>query len=115
MWESINIIKYFENVKKSRFGPSGTVAYPNNENIVIFVNLLTRVIGGAYYMPDSCFDMNSGVTMGYQKKKKRKKKKYIIQCPRQYTVIKQLQGSNLLVDYCRTSLLVSRLTLSHVI
>lgn len=40
---------------------------------------------------------------------------YIIQCPRQYTVIKQLQGSNLLVDYCCTSLLVSRLTLSHVI
>lgn len=81
MWERVNIIKYFENVKKSRFGPSGTVAYPNNENIVIFVNLLTRVIGGAYYMPDSCFDMNSGVTMGYQKKKKEKRRNTLSSVP----------------------------------
>lgn len=76
MVERINIIKYFVNVNKSRFGPSGTVAYPNNENIVIFVNLLTRVIEGAYYMPDSCFDMNSGVTMGYRKKKKKEEIHY---------------------------------------
>lgn len=32
---------------------------------------------------------------------------YITKSPRQYTVIKQLEGSNLLVDYCHTSLLVS--------
>lgn len=41
---------------------------------------------------------------------------YIIQCPRQHTVIKQLEGSNLLVDYCCTQSAVgSRLTFSYVI
>lgn len=41
---------------------------------------------------------------------------YNIQCPRQYTVIKQLEGSNLLVDYCCTqSAVVSMQSLSHVI
>lgn len=55
----INIRKYSRASTKANFGPSGTVAKPNNENIVIFRNLLTRVAEGAHYVPDSCFDMNS--------------------------------------------------------
>lgn len=62
-------------------------------------------------MPDSCVDMNSGLKTERKKKKEMCKTSlkydYITKCPRQYTVIKQLEGSNLLVDYCCTSLLVS--------
>lgn len=35
--------KVFRNINNSRYGPSGAEACLNNENIVIFVNLLTQV------------------------------------------------------------------------
>ena len=58
-WKRELISPSFQECQQApRFKPSGTAACPNNENIVIFVNLLTQVIGIPCYLSDSCFKMN---------------------------------------------------------